>query len=414
MDGLSAGVTGRKLAVYSAALLAVAVVSAVFRFLMRRIIVAISRHIEYDLRNDFFARLQILPVSYFQGRRTGDLMSRATSDLNAVRMMVGPAVMYAASTLILFVSAIALMVSIDLRLTLIALIPLPFVSIAVRYFGAAIHARFDTAENMVALIATRIGDAGQGGNLFDDGLEEVRLKVGADLLAHRREALEPHAGVYARFRQRREFARLVAVILHEHQVPDLKIPVAVAPHGTTRLSAGNFFTLVDQDFGAGTAGTGISHGPKIVFFSQPDDSVRLYAGDFLPKLEGLVVVFIDRDPEFVLREFHDRGQELPGKSNSVFFEVVAEGEIPEHLEKRMMPGSMPHVLEVVVFAAGADALLACHRTLVVARFLPQKKPFELHHPRVGEQQRRIVLRHKGRTRHDLMAPFCKIVQKQFS
>ena len=146
VDGLSAGVTGRKLAVYSAALLAVALISAVFRFLMRRIIVAISRHIEYDLRNDFFARLQILPVSYFQGRRTGDLMSRATSDLNAVRMMVGPAVMYAANTLILFVAAIALMVSIDLRLTLIALIPLPFVSIAVRYFGAAIHARFERIQ----------------------------------------------------------------------------------------------------------------------------------------------------------------------------------------------------------------------------------------------------------------------------
>jgi ATP-binding cassette, subfamily B, multidrug efflux pump len=146
VDDLSVGVTRRKLAVYSAALLAVALTSAVFRFLMRRIIVAISRHVEYDLRNDFFARLQLLPVSYFQGRRTGDLMSRATSDLNAVRMTVGPAVMYAANTLILFVAAIALMVSIDLRLTLIALIPLPFVSIAVRYFGAAIHARFERIQ----------------------------------------------------------------------------------------------------------------------------------------------------------------------------------------------------------------------------------------------------------------------------
>jgi len=146
VDDLAAGVTRRKLVAYSAALLAVALTSAVFRFLMRRIIVGISRHIEYDLRNDFFASLQRLPLSYFQARRTGDLMSRATSDLNAVRMTVGPAVMYAANTLILFVAAIALMVSIDLRLTLIALIPLPFVSIAVRYFGAAIHARFERIQ----------------------------------------------------------------------------------------------------------------------------------------------------------------------------------------------------------------------------------------------------------------------------
>jgi ATP-binding cassette subfamily B protein len=146
IDDLSAGVTRSKLLVYSAALLAVALTSAVFRFLMRRIIIGVSRHIEYDLRNDFFARIQTFPVSYFQARRTGDLMSRATNDLNAVRMMVGPAVMYSASTLILFVAAIVLMVSIDLRLTLVALIPLPFVSIAVRYFGAAIHARFERIQ----------------------------------------------------------------------------------------------------------------------------------------------------------------------------------------------------------------------------------------------------------------------------
>jgi ATP-binding cassette subfamily B protein len=146
VDDLAAGLTTRKLAVYSAALLAVALTSAVFRFLMRRIIVGVSRHIEYDLRNDFFARLQLLPVSYFQSRRTGDLMSRATSDMNAVRMTVGPAVMYAANTLILFVAAIALMLSIDWRLTLVALIPLPFVSVAVRYFGAAIHARFERIQ----------------------------------------------------------------------------------------------------------------------------------------------------------------------------------------------------------------------------------------------------------------------------
>ncbi len=146
VDDLATGVTRRKLVVYSAALLAVALTSAVFRFLMRRIIVGISRQIEYDLRNDFFASLQRLPLSYLQGRRTGDLMSRATSDLNAVRMMVGPAVMYAANTLILFVAAIVLMASIDLRLTVIALIPLPFVSLAVRYFGAAIHARFERIQ----------------------------------------------------------------------------------------------------------------------------------------------------------------------------------------------------------------------------------------------------------------------------
>lgn len=150
VDDLYAGVTRRKLVAYSAAILAIAVTGGTFRFLMRRIIIGVSRDIEYDLRNDFFARLQGFPLSYFQSRRTGDLMSRATNDLNAVRMTVGPAVMYAANTVILFVVAIALMVSIDLRLTLVALIPLPFVTVAVRYFGAAIHRRFERIQAQLA------------------------------------------------------------------------------------------------------------------------------------------------------------------------------------------------------------------------------------------------------------------------
>jgi ATP-binding cassette subfamily B protein len=146
VDDLYGGVTRTKLIFYAVGLLGVAAVGAAFRFLMRRVIIGVSRDIEYDLRNDFFARLQLYPLSYFQSRRTGDLMSRATNDLNAVRMTVGPAIMYSANTAILFVVAIALMLSIDWRLTLVALIPLPFVSIAVRYFGSAIHRRFERIQ----------------------------------------------------------------------------------------------------------------------------------------------------------------------------------------------------------------------------------------------------------------------------
>jgi ATP-binding cassette subfamily B protein len=143
VDDLTAGVTREKLVRYAGLILAIALVGAVFRYLMRRILIGASREIEYDIRNDFFARLQLLPLGYYQARRTGDLMSRATNDLNAVRMMIGPAVMYSANTILVFVVAIAVMLSIDVRLTLIALIPLPFVSISVRYFGNAIHRRFE-------------------------------------------------------------------------------------------------------------------------------------------------------------------------------------------------------------------------------------------------------------------------------
>ena len=101
--------TRAKLALYGGLLLGVALVSAVFRFLMRRILIGASRDIEFDVRNAFFARLQQMPLAYYQARRTGDLMSRATNDLNAVRMMIGPAVMYTANTLLVFVVAIILM-----------------------------------------------------------------------------------------------------------------------------------------------------------------------------------------------------------------------------------------------------------------------------------------------------------------
>jgi ATP-binding cassette subfamily B protein len=150
IDDLLLGVTREKLRFYAVGLLALAAVGGVFRFLVRRIVIGASRGLEYDLRNDFFAHLQRLPLSFFQERRTGDLMSRATNDLSAVRQMVGPAVMYTSNTSLTFVVAIGLMLSIDARLTFIALIPLPFVSISVRYFGAAIHRRFEKIQEQLS------------------------------------------------------------------------------------------------------------------------------------------------------------------------------------------------------------------------------------------------------------------------
>src|SRR5215510_14195273 len=146
VDDLTRGVTVGKLAAYGSLLLGIGLFAGIFRFLMRRILTGVSRDIEYDMRNEFFAYLQTLPASYFQANRTGDLMSRATNDLNAVRMMIGPAVMYLSDTILTFVVAVALMISIDWRLTLVALIPLPCVSISVKYFGTVIHKRFEQIQ----------------------------------------------------------------------------------------------------------------------------------------------------------------------------------------------------------------------------------------------------------------------------
>jgi ATP-binding cassette subfamily B multidrug efflux pump len=150
VDGLIDGVSRTLLGLYALATLALAVADGAFRYGMRKQLVGASRQIEYRLRNDFFAHLERLPLAYFQAHRTGDLMSRATNDLSAVRMMVGPAVMYLASTALGFVIAVIVMGSIDLRLTLIALAPLPGVTLATHFFGRAIHDRFERIQDQLA------------------------------------------------------------------------------------------------------------------------------------------------------------------------------------------------------------------------------------------------------------------------
>ena len=159
IDDLTSGVTRAKLGVYAALLLGIAAVGGCFRFLMRRLIVGVSREFEYDVRNDFYTHLQRLPVGYFQAERTGDIMSRATNDLNAVRMMAGPAIMYTLNTAIVFCVAIILMLSIDVRLTLIALIPLPFVSLSVKFFGSAIHRRFERIQAQLSQMSAVVQEA---------------------------------------------------------------------------------------------------------------------------------------------------------------------------------------------------------------------------------------------------------------
>jgi ATP-binding cassette, subfamily B, multidrug efflux pump len=162
IDDLARRVTRAKLFEYGCLMLAIGLIGGVFRFLARRILIGASRHIEYDMRNDFFAHLERLPPAYFQSHRTGDLMSRATNDLNAVRMMIGPSIMYAANTLLVFVAALALMIAIDRRLTLLALIPLPFVSVSVKWFGSAIHRRFEQIQAQLSDVSAVVQEALSG------------------------------------------------------------------------------------------------------------------------------------------------------------------------------------------------------------------------------------------------------------
>ncbi len=154
-QSLEGGVTSHKLLVFTMEVLALAAVRGIFLFLTRWVVIGISRDIEFDLRNDLFAHLETLSYSYYQRMRTGDIMARVTNDLNAVRMLMGPAIMYSANTLVFTAAALWFMVHNSPRLTLYAFLPLPIVSVTIQYFGRRIHERFERIQAMFSDISAR-------------------------------------------------------------------------------------------------------------------------------------------------------------------------------------------------------------------------------------------------------------------
>jgi ATP-binding cassette subfamily B protein len=156
VDDLQAAFSREKLPFYASLIIGISVVEGFFRFWMRRILIGISREVEYDLRNDFLAHLQRLPLSFFQSRSTGDIMSRATNDLNAVRSVLGPGVMYSATTIITVIIATAILLQINWQLTILAYIPLALVSVTVKHFGQQIHDRFEKIQEQFSTISTKV------------------------------------------------------------------------------------------------------------------------------------------------------------------------------------------------------------------------------------------------------------------
>lgn len=150
---------------YASLLVVVALSKGVFLFLTRWVLIGVSRDIEYDMRNDLFRKLEQQPAEYFQQHRTGDLMARATNDLNAVRMLLGPAIMYSANTLLFTLGALIFMVRISPWLTLLAFVPLPAASILVQYFGRKIHERFERIQAMYSEISAQVQENVAGARL---------------------------------------------------------------------------------------------------------------------------------------------------------------------------------------------------------------------------------------------------------
>jgi ATP-binding cassette subfamily B protein len=172
IDDLNTGVTSAKLLHFAWQMLEVAAVRGVFLFLTRWIVIGISRDIEFDLRNDLFAHLETLSYSYYQRTRTGDIMARMTNDLNAVRMLLGPAIMYSANTFVFTAGALSFMVLISPKLTFYAFLPLPLVSIVIQHFGRRIHERFERIQAMFSDISARAQENFSGARVIRAYVQE--------------------------------------------------------------------------------------------------------------------------------------------------------------------------------------------------------------------------------------------------
>jgi ATP-binding cassette subfamily B protein len=145
----------RTLIIYCLAALVIVALKGVFSFWTRWILIGLSRDIEFDLRNDLLDRLLLMEPEFYVRNRTGELMSRATNDLNAVRMVLGPGIMYSATTLITMVLAVLLMFRLSPTLSLWVLIPVPIVVVAVRYFGRTIHSLYETIQAALATLSAK-------------------------------------------------------------------------------------------------------------------------------------------------------------------------------------------------------------------------------------------------------------------
>jgi ATP-binding cassette subfamily B multidrug efflux pump len=172
VDDLTQAVTGHTLAKYALLIVGIFVAKGIFQFLTRWVLIGISRDIEFDLRNDLFAHLERLSSSFYQRNRTGDIMAKATNDLNAVRNLLGPAIMYSANTIVYTVLALFVMLKISPKLTLYAFLPLPIASIVIQYFGRRIHDRFERIQAMFSDISARAQENFSGARVIRAYVQE--------------------------------------------------------------------------------------------------------------------------------------------------------------------------------------------------------------------------------------------------
>ena len=148
------GDTLRLLLVYSALILGFAILQGLFMFFMRQTLIVMSRMIEYDLKNEIFDKYQEMDQAFYKRNNTGDLMSRISEDVSRVRMYLGPALMYAVNVTFMFIFIIGTMLTVNAKLTLYVLIPLPILSVSIYYISNIINKKSEAIQEQMSTITT--------------------------------------------------------------------------------------------------------------------------------------------------------------------------------------------------------------------------------------------------------------------
>ncbi len=247
----------------------------------------------------------------------------------------------------------------------------------------------DDAERDVGLLILVVVDTGEVGDGLHDVLDRVDLEEVVDALHDAGETLETHTGIDVLVFERRVIVVAVVVELGEDEVPDLHVTVAVAADLAGGLAAAVLFSAVIVDLGAGAAGTGAVL-PEVVFLAEADHVVFRNADVLRPDVPCLVVIFVDGAVKLVRRDLEDFGEELPGPVDGVILEVVAKGEVAQHLEVGAVACGMTDVVDV----RRTNALLTGGHPVAGRRDFSREELLHRRHTGVDEQKALVSVGHE--------------------
>ena len=276
--------------------------------------------------------------------------------------------------------------------------------------GAGAGVVGDGAVAVEVLLALRVAVTGQFLDARHDGQKRIGVIVVVGALKDAGQTFQAGAGVHAGRGQGDHLTVGLLVVLHEDQIPDFQ--VLVVPVDAVGHLIGQVAPVV-VDLRAGAAGAGVAHGPPVVLLAEAQHPLRRRAG-LDPEPLGFVVVGIDGEPHALQGQFQLVDEQLPGELNGLFLEVIAKGEVAQHLEEGVVARARPHVLQIVVLAAHTHALLGSGGAVVGALVHAQEHVLELDHSRVGQEQRGVVVRHQAATVHDRMLVLVEKVQKKLA